>query len=498
MLILVFDLESRARSLTCLGCQKIFRRPNALSTHLIHRPQCKSACDKVVNNPLLAHVIHRRSYTVAFKCQILLELSQLEETGTFFPQTILRLAHTGLTAKNISDWHSKRDYLFTLRAQGYGRNRRVRQQVKGLFSDCEDQVYMLFFVRRTIHGFKTGDSWLCRRMKEELEKQKPTGWQDHKNPSNGWVTKFKRRYCVTEQARTNKASIPVWVRVSDCKAFHVYWLIYIQRSHPQNCPIYGRFPASHIFYSDHIPVSFINNAKRSLNMIGKPCFIKQPHGSGLEKRLATIWMTLCAGPNQLKRITVILRGTGARLTHAEQMVYQNISNYVRVLFQPAAWADEQVSLIWLDDFDAETLTFPFQRCMGMDKHGAQMTIAFRSSMSQKNIFGCYIPAPNTDLLAPVDHHAGIKLKNRMGEFYHAELEDNDATWCNPPDAGGLHDWQKRVKVVMWAAAAWQELRQDYTFIKSTFVSTGWLIAKDGSENHLIKLKGIDNYDFTAP
>ena len=111
------------------------------------------------------------------------------------------------------------------------------------------------------------------------------------------------------------------------------------------------------------------------------------------------------------------------------------------------------------------------------------------------IFPCFIPPKNTDVLAPVDHHAGNRLKRDMSSLKKADLERNDREWCNPPDQGGLR--QKRVKLAFWLATAWDSLRNDASFIRSTFVATGWLIAKDGSENNLIKVPGIANYDFTS-
>jgi hypothetical protein len=46
------------------------------------------------------------------------------------------------------------------------------------------------------------------------------------------------------------------------------------------------------------------------------------------------------------------------------------------------------------------------------------------------------------------------------------------------------------------AAAWSVLCEDADFLRSAFSSTGFLIAKDGSENNNIKLAGITDYDFT--
>ena len=470
---------------------------------------------------------------MTFKCKLLAELGKLVHARVLFPQTVLRVAHPGISAKNISEWNTDKDRLFLLRAEGYGRFRHVVAERKAAFPECEDRVYIQFCYRRMVQGFDVDDEWLVRRMREALKDMQPPGWQNSKG-SNGWLEKFKRRYRITWQLRTNKTVLPIWARLSTFKAFHQYFLHVVQKSGVPRCLKYGRFPANHIHYMDQVPVAFINNANRSLNSIGQPCFIKMPHGSGLDKRMATIQLTLGAGPFQRVRPAVILRGRGWQLRPEERRVYASLRHLVQVYFQPYAWSDEQVSLLWLDQFHAETKHLPFQVCLGMDRHGAQMTLAFRRKLREygqcfcrrftcrdicvsdalnfcflghpcvslrgvcAGILAVYIPARTTDVLAPVDHHAGARLKRDVSQLYKAELEENDQAWTNPPSHGGLQDWQKRVKLVLWIATAWQIMRQDPAFIKSTFVSCGWLIAQDGSENHLIKVPGCPEYDFTLP
>ena len=50
-----------------------------------------------------------------------------------------------------------------------------------------------------------------------------------------------------------------------------------------------------------------------------------------------------------------------------------------------------------------------------------------------------------------------------------------------------------MKMAHWVAAAWAIVREEADFLRAAFVSTGFLVAKDGSENHLIKI-GL-NYIF---
>jgi hypothetical protein len=132
----------------------------------------------------------------------------------------------------------------------------------------------------------------------------------------------------------------------------------------------------------------------------------------------------------------------------------------------------------------------------MDNHGAQTTQAFRAQISQYGIVPAYTPPDCTDVVAPVDHHVGARLKRIISQFYHDDLERSIDSWCMPAGLGGLSASQRRMYMAQWVAAAWHVIREDADFLRNAFVSTGFLIAKDGSENNKIKLAGITNYDFT--
>jgi hypothetical protein len=54
--------------------------------------------------------------------------------------------------------------------------------------------------------------------------------------------------------------------------------------------------------------------------------------------------------------------------------------------------------------------------------------------------------------------------------------------------GGLGDMKKRMLMAKWASEAWTELTEtEHHLLRSAFVQTGFLVAKDGSENHPIEL-----------
>lgn len=64
------------------------------------------------------------------------------------------------------------------------------------------------------------------------------------------------------------------------------------------------------------------------------------------------------------------------------------------------------------------------------------------------------------------------------------MEENHSEW----NQNGLPAWRLRVLMAEWTALAWHKvLKLKSEFLFKSFVSTGFCVAKDGSENHLIKI-----------
>ena len=107
------------------------------------------------------------------------------------------------------------------------------------------------------------------------------------------------------------------------------------------------------------------------------------------------------------------------------------------------------------------------------------------AMSIKPIF---TPANCTDCVSPVDSHVAQTLKMKIGQRYDAAYMRNTEEWELPAKQGGLTAMKKRMMVAVWATEAWQELiEKNQKLIRGAFIRTGFLLAKDGSENHKIEL-----------
>ena len=100
----------------------------------------------------------------------------------------------------------------------------------------------------------------------------------------------------------------------------------------------------------------------------------------------------------------------------------------------------------------------------------------------------------TDQVSSCDHQVGAFFKTVMSTCFNEQFASNRDRWQLTASEGGLAS--ERMKMASWAAIAWEVLKRKPDLLRSAFVSTGFLIAKNGSEMNLIKLAGLENYDFT--
>jgi len=480
--------------LTCKRCNQNFSSQQSIGLHFSRNSVCNDYWQASIKKvePLKRD---RTRLTVNQRCSILLELIRLEKSNIPMPQKALHLRHPTISEKNISMWSKLRQQLFEAQAQGYGSYRSLALASRVRYLEQEKKVYMEFVWRRRVLGLKATEAWIAWAMEKILAIDQPNEWQDFRY-SNGWLDKFKDRWKISSLCVTNKKSRPIALKEPLLKSFHKWFLRDLQLSlgPPYRCPIYGRFSAASMFAMDQIPLPFVLDNKRTMSEQGQPVFLRVPKGSGLDKRQASIQVCLRAEGEQVVRVALIFRGTGQRIQPQELHFYRQLRHMLVVYFQPKAWADGQIMMKWAEQFEADTAgCVNGEKVLILDRHGAQMLPEFKAMMAMNDTVLAYTPPDCTDCVSPVDKNFSGNIKKIIGDFYHADMEENYESWCDP--LGGLSAWEIRVRLAVWTAAAWAVLRKDAAFLRSTFTETGCLIAMNGSENKLIKIKGLPNYDF---
>lgn len=358
----------------------------------------------------------------------------------------------------------------------------------GKWHDAEDQLYIKFIYRRRFQALRVTRRWLRRTFKlcrAELG-HNVDGWF----PSEGWCTRFCRRYDITSQCRTNKKKFSIEERLEKIREFHQYWIYGVQSTGEQRCPKYGRYPQRCIYSMDQVPMAFSNPSKRSLNEKGAPRGCRFTAASEDTKRFCSIQVTLCADPTEQDvPVELIFRSKsdGAKISKKEKEFYERYPD-VKIRWQKKAWADEAICLDYVLDFREHTGR-KGRVALIMDRHGSQSTAHFNQVMDIFKIKPIYTPAGCTDCLSPVDRNVGVWLKNCVYELQNAEMDKpENRNWSMPAGQGGLTVSEKRMLIVRWMSQAWTELKTNkQDLLLSSFVASGCLIAKDGSENHLIRL-----------
>ena len=104
----------------------------------------------------------------------------------------------------------------------------------------------------------------------------------------------------------------------------------------------------------------------------------------------------------------------------------------------------------------------------MDQHGSQLVSEFLEGMTEKKIYGVYTPVNCTDVVAPIDHHVGARMKNIIKKLYVRDFAANLDQWSYHLSAS-----QRRVYIANWVGEAWDELKTDADFFLSVFQSTGF-------------------------
>ena len=144
----------------------------------------------------------------------------------------------------------------------------------------------------------------------------------------------------------------------------------------------------------------------------------------------------------------------------------------------------------------------------MDNHSAQRTQDMFELYHKLGMVPLFTAANCTDCISPVDHHIGRHIQKYMARCYQEELQSRPEIWIASSEDQDLEDanWssamERRILMAQWLSKAWDDLTQNHShMITKAFVDTGFLIAKDGSEDHLIDFQGWKSdipYRFRSP
>ena len=112
-------------------------------------------------------------------------------------------------------------------------------------------------------------------------------------------------------------------------------------------------------------------------------------------------------------------------------------------------------------------------------------------LNDLHVYQVLKPATCADVActAPTDHNVGPGIKARMTVLYEE--------WVGWERAGEpkVSASERRLLLARWVSVASLQANTE-SLIRQSFMETGFLLARDDSENHLIKMGGVE--DYTVP
>ena len=213
------------------------------------------------------------------------------------------------------------------------------------------------------------------------------------------------------------------------------------------------------------PLPFdLSSGKTYADKGSKTVWCRSVGGSGLDKRQATVQLTIFGDGMPRAKPLVIFRGTGQRITQAQK---QDYDHRVTVKFHPNAWCDETMFLFWARHVETGVVT---PKMLVLDSHQAQITNNALMVMKQEcNTTVITIDGGLTPVLQPLDVLFNKPFKTRVDYLFNEHLTANLDAYLN----GTIPAKRHRVLMTKWVGQTWHKVSVSLQEqIKAVFKSIG--------------------------
>ena len=314
---------------------------------------------------------------------------------------------------------------------------------------------------------------------QQLKDESVPGYQDLKfKASNGWRSNFiKRRKLKYRRRKSGKRfsankHVQTYQNFLQCLRFKLLRPI---DDTVQSDALWGRFPPSHRYNMDQVPLPFVVSQDFTFTVENDTNIHITCPSESLRKRQWTMHVVTNAGDGEKRHawVDLVTRGAGKRIKQAETQRYHP---GVDMFWQKNAWVDGEVMKKLAHKFVREKL----------DKHGDDWVILYADNLSAhllpevKSIFGTnhvlvvYFPPNMTEMVQPIDAGYGRSLRCAIGRELDAWLMDaaNLLKWESKMSA-----MERRILVTHLVARAQEYMMQPEIDSQriSCFERTGCLI-----------------------
>ena len=218
--------------------------------------------------------------------------------------------HFDINSKNLHRW---------LRDEGKIQSskrgsRRVKFDRRAEYPEMEEQLHAEFRELRR-KGLKVKVWWFKARAKAILSTTHPNNTLKY---SEGWFTRFKKRYKISLRRPTNKAQKHPETKEDDIQKFHKT-IRKVQISSEGDGQKEEKFQLCQIANMDQTPLPFSFTSGPTYDTTNVSTVWVRGAGSGLDKRQCTAQLTIFADSEPRVKPLAIFKGKGKRISLRERL-----------------------------------------------------------------------------------------------------------------------------------------------------------------------------------
>jgi hypothetical protein len=325
--------------------------------------------------------------------------------------------------------------------------------------------------------------------------------------SIGWWNGFKRGYNIVKRRVTKRATQQPEAYREICGSFcrfirrvqHNQQLSPLKQQLLPKMDIENildtpsrRFKQRHTLNVDETPVAFDIDSGDTWELRGSKTISVKTTRSGWEKRQATAILYIFGDGVCRLDPTVIFKGSAsdkAKIFKDEGHLY---APGIKVIYNEHAYNNEELFLLWLKEDIPTVKSAHHDFLLVMDAASFHLTDLIKVEVRRQLITSALIPAGCTSLLQPLDTTINKLFKQYLREemeIYELEEERKGKTEWSVSDRRIMTTWTVR--------RAWDRIKTQRDMISESFLRAGITSRPDGSQDHLISIKGIENIDFSG-
>lgn len=368
-----------------------------------------------------------------------------------------------------------------------------------LWPEMEEALYTKFVEWRKA-GKLVQRSWFRRHAFIEFEVLKiSTSNLAYTLPfrfSASWFHGFLSRYRISLRFTTNKAQkIP-----DDYKIPILKWLWYNRKKLMEGPPAETTLPSdstatlggygpSVMINMDETPLPFEYLSGQTYSFKGEKTTWAKSEKSGWDKRQATLILTVFGDSNNRLQPIILFRGKNPPAKSKTDQYHQDVI----VRFNEKAYNNENEMVNYITNDLVPALKG--EPCFFlMDDARFHKTSAVKSALKDNNIVLSIVPPGCTSLVQPLD----VSVNRVFKDFLREEMDSMFGHLLDSMDTGVKSAvGKRRIGITHCVAKAWQRFCQEKAeMVVDSFINLGLTLPTDGSQDHLLSIKGLDGLKYS--